>query len=157
MPSARVPEYVQHWLRHRRALEALVDRLPESSAGFAPWAGAMTTAALVGHIAEAVTGMMHAVEAGAFTPPTGERPAPPETIAAAREVLRQRTEAGLAILEGLEDKQLDRPLEFARLGIQVSGLGLLGMALDHEIHHKGQLWVYARMCGVEPGAFISRA
>jgi uncharacterized damage-inducible protein DinB len=28
--------------------------------------------------------------------------------------------------------------------------------IDHEIHHKGQMFTYARICGVEPPGFVQR-
>ncbi len=140
---------------HRRALEELLTRLPDSAAGFRPWDGAMTTAALVAHIARSTNRLLQGVEAGAMTPPSGQPPAPPATMAEARDLLASATAETQALLSRLTDAQLERVIAF-RPGIEQPGAVMMAMSLDHEIHHKGQLWVYARMCGVEPPLYISR-
>lgn len=154
--SSRAERHLRHWLRHRRPLLELVARLPESAAGFRPWEGAMTTAALVAHVARSTDRFVRAVQSGSsLSPPgAGERPAPPATMAEAADLLRRLTEEDRACLEGVDDARLDATMEFGPLG-PMAALALLAAALDHEIHHKGQLWTYARMCGVEPPLFVA--
>jgi len=153
--SARAGAHLARWLRHRGALTELVAQLPEGAAGFRPWSEAMTTAALIQHIALATDRFFGAVRDGALPPPPAVRPAPPATIAEARALLEEKTAEDRRILEGLADARLDARLAFGPMG-DVPGDALLTLAIDHEIHHKGQLWTYARMCGVAPPSFVRR-
>jgi uncharacterized damage-inducible protein DinB len=152
--ASRAAQHLQHWRLHRGALEELLTRLPDTAAAFRPWDGAMTTTALVAHIARSTQRLLQGVEAGGMTPPAGTPP-PPATMADARTLLAAATRETAALLERLTDAQLDRVIAF-RPGIEQPGAVLMAMSLDHEIHHKGQLWVYARMCGVEPPLYIAR-
>ncbi len=150
----RAQQYLSHWILHRGALSDLVDRLPEGSAGFRPWPQAMTTEGLVWHIVQSTDRFFQAVRTGSMPPRPAQQDVP-QTIAAVRELLHARTATDRELLEGLTDAQFDAVLAFGPVG-ELPGVTLLGLALDHEIHHKGQLWTYARMCGVEPPSFVKR-
>jgi uncharacterized damage-inducible protein DinB len=155
--AARAERQRAHWLRHRRPLLELAGRLPASAAGFRPWDQAMTTAVLVAHVARATHRFVSAVERGALEPraPGAAPPPAPETMDEAVALLRRLTDEDTEAFERLDDGRLDARLEFGPMGT-VAGEMLLALAVDHEIHHKGQLWTYARMCGVEPPPFAAR-
>ncbi|MEK4357699.1 DinB family protein [Paenibacillus sp. FSL M7-1455] len=54
----------------------------------------------------------------------------------------------------IQDEQLEKELEFN--GYIGTGRLWLETAKDHEIHHKGQLFTYARMIGVEKLPFMMK-
>lgn len=154
--SPRAQGFLDRWLPHRRALAELVDRLPESAAGYRPWSEAMTTAALVHHIAVTVHRFQTAVAEGGFGPLPGTRPPAPTTLVEVRDLLASTTSDGQRRLGALTDQELDAILTFPPIRLEASGHRVLERALEHEIHHKGQLFVYARMLGVEPGPYAIR-
>ena len=156
MAVQRAEQHLRHWTRHRGALLELVERLPAAAASFRPWDGAMTTAVLLAHVARSVDRTIRAVERGSFQGPPPGGSVPPATIEEAGTLLRSLTEEDTALLGGLSDAQFDARLEFPPPRPALPAVAALAMALDHEIHHKGQLWVYARMCGVEPPSFVRR-
>lgn len=54
----------------------------------------------------------------------------------------------VAILEQLTEEQLDREIDLtSAFGRKVTGRALLQLAMEHEIHHKGNLFVYVREMG----------
>ncbi|PNB37954.1 hypothetical protein C1X64_39840, partial [Pseudomonas sp. GW456-E7] len=58
------------------------------------------------------------------------------------------TEKTAAILEQLTEEQLDREIDLtATFGRKITGSALLQLAMEHEIHHKGNLFVYVREMG----------
>ena len=62
----------------------------------------------------------------------------------------QLTNETRVLLEGLSDDDFDKIISTSQaFGQDVPGSVLLAMSLDHEIHHKGQLFVYARMLGFD--------
>jgi uncharacterized damage-inducible protein DinB len=52
----------------------------------------------------------------------------------------------------IPDDQLDAPLEIE--GETRKVYQWLDFVREHEIHHKGQLWMAARMLGIEPPCYI---
>ncbi|WP_235841960.1 DinB family protein [Neobacillus fumarioli] len=64
-------------------------------------------------------------------------------------VVRQFTEKSKANYAKITDEDLEIERVFALSNFKAKGKTFLTMMYDHEIHHKGQLFVYARMAGVK--------
>lgn len=143
-------DILERWLRHRSVTQDLAGRLPDNLAGFAPWPGAMTTGALIVHIAQSHRGLT-AVARGL------DRPAAPEIdssdLRAVRAFLDRATAEDTTAISAMTAADLDamRGPEPQRAGRTV-----LQAAHDHEIHHKGQLFVYARLNGIEVPFYTRR-
>jgi uncharacterized damage-inducible protein DinB len=138
-------ELAEHWMTHRRVTEALLERIPDDRADFRPWSEAMTTVELAGHIAVAHS-MVTSIAAGL----PFERPAAstlPTDMATVRAFVHQATAADRAALCGMDSAALARQVTF--MGGEDSAQAMLALALEHEIHHKGQLFEYARMNDVQ--------
>lgn len=90
------------------------------------------------------------VKNGEFTPPTGSSKI--ETISELKALVETQTNQTKSKLESLTEDQLAAIVEFA--GMKMPGLALLESGKDHEIHHKGQLFTYARLLGVESLPFF---
>jgi len=141
------------FMRHRSVTLEEASRLPADQVDFKPWPGAMSLGELLWHMGGAHH-MFVQVALGNFGQ-QGERPQRPADLAAIRTTLAQLTEADAAAIRNMSDEDLATP----RAGIMNMTLPAslwLHSAREHEIHHKGQLFVYGRMVGVEPPFFIPR-
>ena len=138
------------FLAHRRQTEDLARRFPAEHAEFAPWVGAMGVAALIGHMALAHRRFV-GVTCGGQPPELGAVPTDLPGVCA---TLSAYTEDAVTQLRGLDDARLLRPVTFRERTLPAGSW--LELALEHEIHHKGQLFVYARLLGVEPPPWRKR-
>jgi uncharacterized damage-inducible protein DinB len=146
--------YIASWMSHRKALLELIDALDDNeNLQYKPWDGGMTLSELVLHISNSTDMFANTVKQGVFVPPT--TPKTPETIGELKQMVQSETEQTKSILESITEEQLNQLVEFA--GMKMPGMAMLETAKDHEIHHKGQLFTYARLIGIEElPFFVSR-
>jgi uncharacterized damage-inducible protein DinB len=145
--------YISGWMSHRKALLELINTLDSDNLQYKPWDGAMTLSELVLHISTSTGMFANTVKQGVFVPPT--TPKTPETIDELKQIVQSETEQTKSILETITEEQLDQLVEFA--GMKMPGMAMLETAKDHEVHHKGQLFTYARLIGIEElPFFVSR-
>lgn len=146
---------VSGWMRHRKVLPELLDTFEDQHLSYKPWEDAMSLSELVLHISGAMEMFTNTVRNGVFTPPSG----PPnniEKISELKALVEAQTSETKSKLEALTNDQLEAIVEFA--GMKLPGLVLLESAKDHEIHHKGQLFTYARILGIQSlPFFVSRS
>ncbi|EPZ41874.1 DinB family protein [Alicyclobacillus acidoterrestris] len=137
--------FLQQLMAHRSVLPDVVATMKDKDLTFRPWDGAMTTADLVWHILSVSHGMASAAATGQFERITDK----PDlaTIEDVQRVIRERTDELRGLIDSITDEQLDATIEL--FGNQVPASAALQLLKDHEIHHKGQLFVYARICGAE--------
>ncbi|KHF32701.1 DinB family protein [Paenibacillus sp. P1XP2] len=148
----KLEEYIQEWLRHRLVLQDMVALIPDEHIGFKPWENAMPMGTLITHIVTSTDMFVKTVKNGMFTPPAKINPC--ETMEEIGNVVRQLTEETRENLNSINDEQLEKEIEFN--GFIGTGRLWLASAKDHEIHHKGQLFTYARMVGVENLPFMMK-
>jgi uncharacterized damage-inducible protein DinB len=142
---ATAEELVEHWMSHRKVTEALLECIPDDRADFRPWSKAMTTVELANHIAGAHIMFTTVASGRPFERPDAS--SMPRDMAGVRAFMRQATSSDEATLRGLDSAALAR--QVTQGGREQSAETLLRRALDHEIHHKGELFEYARLSGVE--------
>ncbi|PLS15993.1 damage-inducible protein DinB [Bacillus sp. M6-12] len=151
---AKINGFIDSWLSHRKALLELADTFGDDQLQFKPWENAMSLSELVLHITGATSMFAQTVKNGVFTPPP--EPKAFETASDLKAIIQNETEKTVSDLESLTDEQLELPVEF--YGMTMPGLDLLENGKDHEIHHKGQLFTYARLLGIESlPFFVSRS
>jgi uncharacterized damage-inducible protein DinB len=145
--------FVSNWLNHRKVLLALLDTVENEHIQYKPWEKAMSLSTLVLHINGAMDMFAQTVKNGVFTPPSTAKQV--ETIEELKTIVAADTASTKALLESLSDEQLDKEIDFH--GMNMPGIVLLENAKDHEIHHKGQLFIYLRLLGIETlPFFVSR-
>ncbi|TYS45854.1 DinB family protein [Bacillus infantis] len=145
--------FIQGWLGHRNALIELLGTLEEGQQDFKAWEQGMSVSELTAHIAGSMEMFVQTVKKGEFTPPP-EYPAI-ETLEQLKALVQEETSKTKAALEELTQDQLGKTVDF--YGMTMPGIVLLENAKDHEIHHKGQLFTYARLAGIEKlPFFVSR-
>jgi uncharacterized damage-inducible protein DinB len=146
---SKAEEFVSSFMGHRASTLQLAEKIQDAS--FRPWEKALTAGELFGHMASAGLLFSNSVAQGAVVRPNppAEKPDLSDMIVV-RELLKQQTNETIALLQGLPDSAFDTLIDAsAMFGREVPGGFLLAILRDHEIHHKGQLFVYARMTGVQ--------
>ncbi|EIT84772.1 DinB family protein [Fictibacillus macauensis ZFHKF-1] len=146
-----ISEFRDSWLKHRVVLERLVQETESTHVRFKPWEGAMPLGELIVHIGSSGDMFLKTLLAGVFVSPA----APPEfeTMNDVRSILQSYTEQTKQDFESLQPEHLEKEIDL--FGYEASGRLWLENMRDHEIHHKGQLFVYVRMTGQENVPFFT--
>ncbi len=140
--------FARSFMMHRAALIELLEKIPADQADFKAWDGGMTFTKLADHLSGSSTRMAVFMR--------GEKPDPIEpsadfTAAIAR--LKTNLTDTQTMLEGLTSEGLQKVVP-AFGGREMPVAMLADFLIQHEAHHKGQIWMMARMIGVEPQMFI---
>ncbi len=152
MAQVMLEQFKQEVVLTRKALE----RVPFDKAEWAPHEKSMTLGRLAGHIAEAYSWGTSILTSDEFdmAPPDGE-PYQPQVFESTQDVLSAFDEGVSAVeaaLPGLTDEAWAEHWSLKSGGEEVFG-GPRGeffgtFVINHVIHHRGQLTVYLRLCGV---------
>ncbi|GAA5534344.1 DinB family protein [Deinococcus aluminii] len=143
--------YADAFQMHRAALQDLYGLLPDEQGTFAPWEGGMSFIGLADHLAASSQRMLGRL---------GEEEAPPPILdtsgsadlPSARSRLQESTENALLTIRALSEEDLSRRV--TAFGREMPVAALLDFLIQHEAHHKGQVWMMARMVGVKPPMFV---
>lgn len=145
--------FIGDWLNHRKVLHQMLEDVTTEQLQMKPWEKGMSLSELVLHITGSMGMFAATVKNGVFT-----KAGPPmafTTIDELKTNIAADTKQTEAILRTITPEQLNQPIEF--FGSTMPGGVLLQNAKDHEIHHKGQLFVYLRLAGIENlPFFVSR-
>lgn len=151
MPISPSEIYARNFQMHRGALMDLYAQLPEEQGTFSAWEGGMSFIGLADHLAGSSQ-----MFAGMIAGQAPARPAPGSgsaTLQEARDRLAATTESAAATMRGLTPEDLARRIP-AFGGQEMPVTALLDALINHEAHHKGQVWMMARMVGVQPPMFV---
>lgn len=152
MPIPPSEIYARNFLMHRGALQDLYAELPEEQAHFSAWDGGMTFIDLADHLAGS-SQMFLGMIRGQMLP----RPAEGSGSASLQEA---RARLAATTEQAAEAMRALIPADFTRrvpaFGGELPVSALLDALLAHEAHHKGQVWLMARMVGVKPPMFLKR-
>ena len=140
--------YAHTFMMHRGALLDLLEMIPVDKGDFAAWDGGMSFHKLADHLS-ASTNRMPAMIAGEM-PAKAE---PSADFATAKENMKTSSENARALLANLSDEQNSSIVE-AFGGRKMPVSVLIEFLIAHEVHHKGQVWMMARMIGVQPAMFV---
>ena len=145
-------EVIKGWLQHRMVVHDLLDLVDDEHINFKPWDDAYSLADLAIHIARSMGTFVKMVKSGEFSPLKDEINY--QSIADVREIVKRYTDITKQDMKGIYKFQLNAEVEFNH--INAPGSYWLSNAMDHEIHHKGQLFTYVRMIGVEKVPFFMK-
>ena len=141
--------YVRQFQSHRGALLDLYAQLPDEQGGFAAWDGGMSFIRLADHLSGSATRFVSMIQGQTPAP----APEPSASLGEARERLSASHDAAVGGMSTLSDEDLERRIP-AFGGREMPVRMLLDMIVSHEAHHKGQIWMMARMVGVTPPMFV---
>ncbi|MGA9174092.1 MAG: DinB family protein [Thermoactinomyces sp.] len=155
---ANLETFLHSWLRHRLVLVDLVDAFPEDQLDFKPYDQAMPVKELVMHIIFSANLFVETVKSGELVRPDESSKPQVNSMADLRRLVREWTEKTKATIAGLSQEALARKVDVSKiLGTSLTGEVILNLMRDHEIHHKGQLYVYARLAGMkEVPSFVKK-
>lgn len=150
MPN--INEFIAAWKSHRKVLHDMLADVTDEQLSFKPWEKAMSLQELVLHITGSMDMFAKTVQNGVFAPGDKHAYATADELRAGVAAATEQTET---ILRALTPSQLEQTIDF--FGNPLSGSLLLQNGKDHEIHHKGQLFIYLRLVGIEKlPFFVSR-
>ena len=126
----------------RRVIEAI----PLDKGDYRPDTVAKTALELAWHIAASEQRFFSGIPVGAFDFSPIPRPESITNSAAIAAWFDESFSANLEKLEELSGEQLARLIDFRGM-FQLPAVGFIQLALNHTIHHRGQLSVYLRPMG----------
>jgi uncharacterized damage-inducible protein DinB len=129
-----------------RTTKKIIEAIPLDKGDYRPDPVSKTALELAWHIAAAENWFLESVIAGEFKVPGAGRP---ESVRNSADVARwytERFEKNFHTLTQLSDEQLMKVLDFKGL-FQNPAVIYLQVALNHSIHHRGQLTTYLRPMG----------
>ncbi|MEH7346427.1 DinB family protein [Bacillus sp. JJ1532] len=136
---------VNHFLSHRTVTNALVEKIEESNYDFKPTETSMSAQKLVTHIYTSYYKFIKTVKEGNGSPFMEKFE---NTQLSLSQLGEESTEKTKELLASLTEEELDREIDMSKIfGMKVSGHQMVQMAIEHEIHHKGNLFVYVREMG----------
>ncbi|KPV43720.1 DinB family protein [Alicyclobacillus ferrooxydans] len=139
-------------MMHRAVLQDILSRVPEDQVDMKPWPNALSLSDLAVHMVTSADWFAESVKNGQFGRPEKVEVS---SMSDLRRVVDEYTEKTKATLDSLSDEQVEGMVEAKHIfGMDAPGKVWLGSMRDHEIHHKGQMFVYARMAGVEEMPFF---
>ena len=148
LAAAMLPEFDQEMGVTRRLLE----RLPAGKSDWKPHEKSMTLGQLAGHVAQLPNFIRIAAETSEFDLATGGLQ--PFIATSAEETVTafdRNIASARAALEGISDEAMLEPWALLRHGRELFKMPraavLRGIAMNHIIHHRGQLSVYLRLTG----------
>ena len=83
---------------------------------------------------------------------TPDKMEPSSDWSTALERMKSSTTDATTQLEGLSIETLNRVIPI--FGTQMPVSAMIDFLISHETHHKGQIWMMARMIGLEPPMFV---
>ncbi|PLT29920.1 DinB family protein [Peribacillus deserti] len=141
---SKANRFLHYFLSHRDVTNELIGKISKDHYQYKPTETSMTASKLVTHMLESFYKFAATAKAGnpsAFQEKTEEE----SDLQKLAELYTDKTRR---ILESFSDSDFEKEIDVsAMFGRNMSARQFLQVALDHEIHHKGSLFVYVREMG----------
>jgi uncharacterized damage-inducible protein DinB len=141
-------EYADAFLNHREPLLELLEMIPADQGEFKIYPGGQSIRQQIDQLFGFDASVL-----GALTGSEVSREASSD-LRSATARLREATPKIAGLLGAMNSDQLDSPLEVDGESRKV--YQWLDFVREHEVHHKGQLWMAARMLKIEPPYYIKQ-
>jgi uncharacterized damage-inducible protein DinB len=128
--------------------KAVIAAIPPDKGDYRPDSVTRTAIDLAWHIVAAENRFLEAVAAGKFDLTPRDRPADVRTGADVNRWHDEQTERNRERLKGLTGEELVKVIDF-RGALQFPAVVFVTIALNHTIHHRGQLSMYLRPMGAK--------
>jgi uncharacterized damage-inducible protein DinB len=146
MSSDKTNSFVRNWNRIHRETAKVIKAAPADKLDWKPGEGMFTLRELISHIPQAEVDIARSALAGTMQKvPLDLSSASVDEIVSTFD--RQHEQLAEEVSQ-LTDEQLGEKIE--AFGRQMPRMVLLKVMTEHEIHHRGQLFTYLRLAGVEP-------
>lgn len=138
--------YIKNWNRIHKQTTKLMAIAPDDKYDWKPAESAMTLGSLMNHLMISESGLVEATINGAFP---SEHPEPITKTADLIAAFDKSHVDQVAKVSKLTPEQLAEEIAPFGPDRKMSRSYLLHAAHEHEIHHRGQLYVYLRILGCE--------
>ncbi|USK31735.1 DinB family protein [Bacillus sp. F19] len=136
---------INHFLSHRAVTLELIAKMQHDNPEFKPAETSMTTEKLITHMLTSMYKFTAVVKAGNAQPLMQEAEITETNLLKLAELYTEKT---VQILESLTEEDLNQVIDLTGVfGFKVPGSALIKMGIEHEVNHKGNLFVYARILG----------
>ncbi len=155
---SRIGTLLADWARARATLLAALDTLPDEQRHFVPRPGLWTPVQQVLHIAGAEDGWLRHILTGeldgwpAAYMGTDFALEQVPNVAALKTLLGEVHARSEAYLRGLTDADLERGIETS-WGQTYTIEGIFRYVMEHEIHHRGELYLILGLLGIDVPGF----
>jgi uncharacterized damage-inducible protein DinB len=141
-----IESFISNWNRIHKQTARVLRAAPPDKLEWRPAEGMFTLRQLITHIPQAELMMARSALAGAM-----QKAAPDLSNASVEEIANafdSNHAEMVAEVAKLSPEQVDQEVE--AFGHKMPRRVLLRIMTEHEIHHRGQLFTYLRLAGVEP-------
>lgn len=151
----RAQKYLTYFLSHRKVTNELIRKIDEENIDYKPAETSMPAGKLVTHMLTSFYMFAKTAKDGSPTV-FGEKF--DEVAPSLTEAAEKFTAKTIDVISSLTSEELERKIDMTGIfGMELTGSQLLQIAMDHEIHHKGNLFVYVREMGhTDLPMFVSR-
>lgn len=142
---SKAEQFVQYFLSHREVTKDLVNKIGEEHYEYKPTETSMSAKKLVTH-------MLHSFYGFATIAKTGDPSALgkklEDTETNLSELAAKYTALTVETIKSISDEEMSKEIDLTNvLGAKMTARQLLQVSMDHEINHKGNLFVYVRLMG----------
>lgn len=151
----RKDRMIQYFMSHRRVTNELISKIEEEHYAYKPTDTSMEAKALVSHMLISFYRFAKVAREGNPQFMSAVLDGEETSLSALAEKYTSET---LHILESFSDEEFKKEIDMTSIfGVKLPASSLLQLAMDHEIHHKGSLFVYVREMGhTELPLFVKR-
>src|SRR5262245_52059756 len=143
---AHLDSYIKTWNRIHEQTKRIIAVAPNDKYDWKPCESAMSLGELVNHPWIAEWGLIEAALTGSFPK---EWPAPLKDTAAVLEAFDKAHKEAVAKVAALTPEQLAEDVAPFGPDHPLTRMATLIATLEHEIHHRGQIYTYLRIAGCE--------
>jgi uncharacterized damage-inducible protein DinB len=136
--------FITNWQRNHKQTIKLMQVAPDDKYDWKTCESAMTLGGLMNHFRQGEVIIAHAAVSGVLPQ---ERLAPINNTAELIAAFNQSHEEAIAQAATLTPEQLAE--QVSPFGAPMTRAQLLQAQIEHEVHHRGQLYTYLRILGVE--------
>ena len=151
-PASRIEGLIREWTRARDYTKEYLDAMPEDGYAFKPTPDIRSFAEQMLHLT-AANFLFGSRVFGSTNPYQGknlEKMDELKSKAACTKIVMESYDFVIAGLKGTTDAKLDEKIVAG--GYNRPKAMMLGMAFEHQTHHRGQTTIYLRLKGVTPPA-----
>ncbi|HEX8998726.1 MAG TPA: DinB family protein [Blastocatellia bacterium] len=144
--AANLDSFISNWRRIHKQTTNLMAVAPNDKYDWKPCDSGMTLGELMNHLWIAEAGLVAAAKTGVFP-----KEAPPKITDTAELIAAydKTHEEAIATAAALTPEELSEQVAPFGPDKAMSRMTLLHLTHEHEIHHRGQLYTYLRIAGVE--------
>src|SRR5687767_11237544 len=140
-------EFHRYWRRIRGRTMAVARCIPEDRLDWSPGHGAMTMGDLLRHLAVTERWLFVEVARGGQNAYVSHGPELGRSLPEVLALLTRAHDESLHIIEQLTEEEWHRPV-ITPAGATMPAWKWLRAMVEHEVHHRGQLYLALRLCGV---------